>query len=209
MADLILIGMGGHSKVVADIARRCGHLIVGYLDDREPARPNPLYLGSVALAVTEGLGENRQVVIAVGDNLIRKKIVQSLRDFPLAFATLIDPSAILGSNVEIGAGSVVMPGAILNADTVVGRHAILNTAATVDHDGVIGDYAHLSPGVHLAGAVTVGEGAHLGTGALAIPGVRIGAWSTIGAGATVIREIPAAAIAVGVPAVVKSFKKTV
>lgn len=209
MADLILIGMGGHSKVVADIARRCGHRIVGYLDDREPAHPNPLYRGKIATAVTEGLGEDIQVVVAVGDNLIRQKIVQSLRDFPIHFATLIDPSVILGSNVQIGAGTVVMPGAILNADTVVGRHVILNTAATVDHDGVLGDYVHLSPGVHLAGAVTVDTGAHLGTGAVAIPSVRIGPWATIGAGATVIRDIPAQAVAVGVPAVVKSYKNKV
>jgi acetyltransferase EpsM len=208
MANVILIGMGGHSKVVADIARRCGHEILGFLDDREPQQPNPLYLGPVAAAATVACGADTQLAVAIGDNAIRQKIVQSLRGFPLSFATLVDPSAILGSNVQIGAGSVVMPGAILNADAQVGCHAIINTAATVDHDGAVGDFAHLSPGVHLAGAVQVGAGAHLGTGALAIPGVRIGAWATIGAGAAVIRDIPEAAVAVGVPAVVKKFKNS-
>ncbi|MBL0389250.1 acetyltransferase [Tumebacillus sp. ITR2] len=210
MANVILIGMGGHSKVVADIARRCGHRVVGFLDDREPAVPNPLYLGRVGQAAEFCQGEDRQLVIAIGVNEVRRKLAESLeQQGGIQFATLIDPSVILGSHVEIGVGTVIMPGAILNADAKVGRHAIVNTAATVDHDCRIGDYAHLSPGVHLAGTVTVGEGTHFGTGALAIPGVRVGSWVTIGAGATVIGEIPDSTTAVGVPAVVKKVKNNI
>jgi acetyltransferase EpsM len=202
---LVLVGMGGHSKVVRDIALRNGYEVLGHLDDRAPATPREDYLGTLADA--PNWFAEAEFVIAIGSNASRRAIVARLQvEARLAeagevrFATLIDPSAILGSGVEIGEGTVLMPGAIVNSDAQIGRHAILNTGATVDHDCIIGDYAHVSPGVNLAGGVHVGEAAHVGIGASAIPQVRIGEGAVIGAGAAVIRDIPAHVVAIGVPA---------
>ena len=91
-------------------------------------------------------------------------------------------------------------GAVVQPDTVVGAHAIVNTGATVDHDGHLGDYVHVAPGVSLAGAVRRRSGVFVGIGARAVPGVTVGAWAVIGAGAVALRDVPAHATAVGVPA---------
>ena len=197
---LILIGMGGHSKVIRDIALRCGHEIIGHLDDHHPQALGPISSAS------EHRDANTAFVIAIGSNAVRRRLADRLRAEGVRFATLIDPSAILGSGVTLGEGTVVMPGVIVNADAQVGAHVILNTAATVDHDCVIGDFAHLSPGVHLAGTVQVGAEAHIGTGASVIPGISVGAGAVVGAGAAVVRDLPPGVTAVGVPARVLNSK---
>ncbi|WP_232463472.1 acetyltransferase [Tumebacillus avium] len=198
-AKLIIIGMGGHSKVAADVARRSGYELLGFLDNREPAVPHGAYLGPVDDFPYE---EHRdtQFFVGIGSNAVRQKVAGRLAARGVEFATLIDPSAILGSGVMIGSGTLVMPGCIINADSRIGQQVILNTAATVDHDCVVGDYAHLSPGVHLAGAVQIGALTHVGIGASVIQTVQIGARAVIGAGAAVVRNIPDDVTAVGVPA---------
>jgi acetyltransferase EpsM len=196
---LIIVGMGGHSKVVADVAERCGYQILGFLDDRKPDVPHGTWLGSVD-ELDMAAHQDACFFVGIGNNAVRQKVVRQLAVRGAKFATLIDPSAILGSGVTVGAGTLVMPGCIINADSRIGEHVIVNTAATVDHDCVVGDYAHLSPGVHLAGAVRVGELTHIGIGASVIQTVTIGARSIIGAGAAVIRNIPDDVTAVGVPA---------
>jgi acetyltransferase EpsM len=195
----ILVGMGGHSKVVADVARKTGYDIVGWLDDHIPDREMPNYLGTLA-EFERFAEEDIEFFIAIGNNAVRQRIAESLTLHGVRFATLVDPSAIIGSGVVIHTGTVVMPGVIVNADACVGQHAILNTGATVDHDCAIGAYAHVSPGAHLAGGVTVGDLAHVGIGANIIQQINIGTGAVIGAGAAVIRDIPTYATAVGVPA---------
>lgn len=200
---LIVIGAGGHGKVVADIALASGFEILGFLDDKGTEAPLPGFqvlgtIGQVPLLAQEwgSLG----MAIAIGDNGSRKRIVDQLRGSGLPFIRLIHPSAIISPFAHIGVGTIVMPGAVVNAGAAVGEHAILNTCCSVDHDCSIGDFAHISPGVHLAGNVAVGEGSHLGIGAFIIPGQSIGEWSIVGAGAVVVKGIPPRVMAAGVPA---------
>ncbi len=203
---LIIVGMGGHSKVVADVARRCGYQVLGFLDSRRPDAPHGPYLGTVE-ELSEQIIADAAFFVGIGNNAIRQKVAGQLRAKGALLATLIDPSAIIGSGVTIGEGTLVMPGCIINADSAIGRQVILNTAATVDHDCAVADGVHLSPGVHLAGAVRVNELSHVGIGASVIQGVTIGARSVIGAGAAVIGDIPSDVTAVGVPAkVIRSHR---
>lgn len=174
MAELIIIGMGGHSKVVTDIARLNGYEILGYLDDNESAgEGRALYLGRIETLprwVRDGVG----FVIAIGNNLVRKAIVEKYEGLNLDYVKLVHPAALIGSKVEILRGTVVMPGAIINADTRIGQHVIVNTAAVVDHDCKIGDFAHISQGAVLAGGVVVERGGHVEVG------VRVRGWSVVG-----------------------------
>ncbi|SHH38411.1 hypothetical protein [Desulfosporosinus lacus] len=155
MAELIIIGMGGHSKVVTDIAILNGYKVLGYLDDNEPVgEGRELYLGKIETLprwVRDGVG----FVIAIGNNLVRKAIVEKYKGLNLDYVKLVHPVAIIGSKVEILGGSVVMPGAIINADARIGEHVIVNTAAAVDHDCVVGDFVHIAQGAVLAGGVKV------------------------------------------------------
>jgi len=203
MADIVIVGAGGHSKVVADAAVRAGFEIMGFVDDQANTAPLPGYwlMGTIAdLANMRALSSAARILVAIGDNRTRMRVVEELALPAGRYATVIDPSAVVSRYASIAEGTVVLQGAIVNAGTAVGRHAVLNTGCTVDHDCRIGDYAHVSPGAHLAGGVEVGEGAHLGIGTCAIPGCSVGGWSVIGAGAAIVKDIPMKCVAVGVPA---------
>ena len=141
-----------------------------------------------------------RVLIAIGNNQIRKKIAREIKMDANQFISVIHPSAIISPSAKIAPGTVVMPNAVINANAVIHSHCIINTGVIVEHDCTIFNYSHLSPRVTLTGNVTVDEGANIGAATTAIPGVTIGEWSVIGAGATVIRDIPGYQKAVGCPA---------
>lgn len=201
MNNIVVIGEGGHSKVIQDIIRCRNEKIVAILDDKYTAmfKQDNVEKGPINL-YHSFLDKNYRFVIAIGNNIIRKEIVKILKIEEAQYATLVHPSAIIGSNVKIGSGSVIMAGAIINADTTIGKHAIINSGAVIEHDNMIGDFVHISPNSTLAGGIKVGEGTHIGVGASIIPQISIGEWAIVGAGAAVISNIPSHCTAVGVPA---------
>lgn len=138
------------------------------------------------------------IFIAIGNNEIRKKVHNQLSIAGATIPTLIHPSAVIGVQVEIGEGTVVMAGAVINCGCRIGKNCIVNTGATVDHDGIIRDYVHISPGAHIAGTVSIGECAWIGVGAVVSNNVEITAGTIIGAGAVVVKDIREAGTYVGV-----------
>ncbi len=197
----LVVGAGGHAKVVLDALLASGQRVLGCYDDN-PALAGFEPIAGVSVAGPTPLVEahwtpGRLVIVAVGDNAARRKLASRLHvDFGVARA----PTAVLGSGVTLGPGTMVLPSATVNIDSLIGCHAILNTACSIDHDCRIGDYVHIAPGGRLGGGITVGEGSFLGIGASVIPGVRIGRWSIVGAGAVVTADLPDNCTAVGVPA---------
>ena len=112
---------------------------------------------------------------------------------------LIHPNAVIGEQVELESGTVVMAGAVINCCTKIGKGCIINTGATIDHDNSIEDYVHISPGAHLAGTVKVGQGSWLGIGSVVSNNVNITSGCKIGAGAVVVKDITEPGTYVGVP----------
>jgi sugar O-acyltransferase (sialic acid O-acetyltransferase NeuD family) len=166
--------MGGHSKVVTDIAMLNGYKILGYLDDAElVGTHHELYLGRID-TLPKWVRDSLSFVVAIGNNLVRKGIVEKYKDLNLDYVKLIHPAAIIGSKVEILSGTVVMPGAIINAGSKIGEHVIVNTSAVIDHDCVVGDFVHIAQGAVLAGGVTVGSCSHVEVGE------RVRGWSVVG-----------------------------
>jgi acetyltransferase EpsM len=204
---IAIIGQGGHSKVVRDVIKAMGNTeIVCCLDDKFSAEffYEQIMYGPVnsAKSIAEDFPEVK-FFVAIGNNTVRKKIVERL-GFPEEFyATLIHSTAQISAESMIGPGSVVMPCAVVNSDALLGAHVIINTCAVVEHDCEIENFVHISPNATLTGNVTVREGAQIGASATIIPGMEIGEWAMVGAGATVIHHIPANSTAVGVPAIVK------
>lgn len=196
---MILYGAGGHGKVIADIVRQSDGEEVLFVDQDPSAKID-------GYRVINSLSANQlsePVIIAIGNNSTRKKVVSNLT---ASYAKAIHPASCIAlTKVEIGDGTVVMAGAIVNPFTSIGAHCIINTNSSIDHDCVIGDFAHVSPGATLCGGVSVGEGAHIGAGAVVIPNVKIGNWVVIGAGSTVIENIPDYAVVVGSPAKIIKF----
>ena len=204
---LAIIGQGGHSKVIQDIVFALKEIeIVGYLDDKYETSyfRKGIYYGPI-LSSKKMLDsfESIKFIIAIGNNHIRKMIVEKLNLLDSFYAVLVHPSAIISTSANIGFGSVIMANAVVNADADIGKHAIINTASIIEHDTKIGDFAHISPSATLTGNVRIKEGVHIGAGSTIIPQKTVGRWTIIGAGSTVTSDIPSECTAIGTPARVK------
>ena len=202
MNGVIILGAGGHAKVVADILLITKVKIIGFLDDnRDTWGKNLLGLPILGDIVRYDEFAPSGLVIGVGSNTARRDIVQRLGGIAdELWLTAIHPTAVVADSATIGHGTVVAANAVINPDSVVGDHVIINTAATVDHDCTVGNYAHIAPGAHLAGSVSVGEGTLIGIGVCSVPGCAVGKWSIVGAGSTIVRSIPDHVTAKNTPA---------
>lgn len=196
MKRLIIIGAGGHGKVIADIAIRNGYTNIVFLDDDESLHECAGFpiIGKISLA--KQFSDDK--VVAIGKADIREKIQNTLET-----VTLIHPNATISRRVKIGKGSVIMAGAVINSDTRIGKGCIVNTGASIDHDCDIGDYTHISVGVHIAGTCRIGDKSFVGAGATIINNIDVCNNCTIGAGALVIKNIEESGTYIGVPAKLK------
>ncbi len=196
---VIIIGAGGHAKVVADTIRKNGDEVLGFLDDKCERRGESFGGATVLGAVSEygKFADEASFIVAVGDGLVRKKISETVK---AKWYTAIHPSAIIADGVKIGEGSFVSAGAIVNPDTEVGKHTIINTGSIVEHDCSVGDYTHISPSATVCGSTSIGELCWIGAGATVINGIAVCDGVTVGAGATVVKNVTERGIYVGVPA---------
>ena len=145
--------------------------------------------------------EEFDVIIAVGNPVIRKRIQERYEKAGVSLVTLVHPKAVLPDNIiKVGKGSVIMAGAVIQADVAIGTSVIVNTSASVDHECKIGNYVHISVGSHLAGNVEIGNNSWIGIGAVVSNNIRICDSVTVGAGAVVVRDIVESGTYVGVPA---------
>ena len=192
---VVIIGAGGHGRVVADTVEVCGDTVAGFLDDGTTANDKVNVIGKVSDAEKFCNGET-YLFVAIGNCEIREKIMNSLPD--AKWYTAIHPSAVISPSATIKEGTCVMPNAVVNNSAVVGKGVIINTCASVDHDDVIGDFVHIACGAHIAGTVTVGKGTWIGIGATISNNVSICDGVMLGAGAVVVKDITEKGTYVGV-----------
>lgn len=200
--ELVIIGAGGHGKVVAEIAKKNNYTIKGFIDDN----PNIKNVGNYqVLGNWECIEQYKDCsfFVAIGNNEIRKKKLEELISNNYRIVTLVDSSAVISSSVKLGLGSVVMPNATINVGTTLGKGCIVNTASSTDHDCKIGDYVHICPGVHIAGTVSIQSNTWVGIGTSIINNLNIGENVMLGAGSVVVDDIPSNTKAYGIPAKVK------
>ncbi len=208
---VVILGAGGHGRVVAESARLAGFEVMGFIDG-DPAllgtRPLGIpVLGQTAEQVSRQI-EYAGVLLGVGRNAIRLQLLRRFIADGYQLPVVVHPHGWVSPSATVLAGSVVMANATVQTNCRIGAGVIINTNASVDHDGVIGDGVHVSPGAHLAGGVTVGEGSHIGIGASIIEGRRIGSGCMIAAGAVVIRDVADGERVAGVPAHVMPIRKS-
>ena len=206
MNKIVIVGAGGHARVVADVIRLSRYFeIVGFIDTQNADRHGSPFEDSHVLGGHEKLAMLfdsgvLHAAIAIGNNEVREKLARELAAAGWQLPALVHPRAIVASSVTVGAGTVIFAGAVVNPATRIGANVILNTGCTVDHDCVIGDGAHIAPGVNLAGHVTIGAGSLVGVGAAVKPGITIGSNVVVGVGAAVVNDVPDGATVIGVPA---------
>lgn len=207
---VLIWGGGGHGKVIADLVRATGAVVVGFVD-RDAAKVGQVvepggarvvfaedeFLATVGIAAV-GAAAAPAVALAVGDNVVRLGCLARLGTRVLP--TLVHPTAACSPSATFGAGTVVLANAVVNAAAALGSAVIVNSGAVVEHDCVVGDGAHVSPGAVVSGGVRVGDRTWIGAGATVIHGVRVGRDVVVGAGAVVIRDVPDGVTVVGNPA---------
>ncbi len=197
MNKLVIVGAGGHGKVIADNALKNGYTDICFVDDRATGSCMGFPVVGTGADIPRLNDGKTDFIIAIGNNAVRKKIAES---YDVPWVTLVHPSAQIAENVCVGKGTVIMAGAVINPCATIGAHCIINTRAVIEHDNIIGDYVHVSPNAALAGMVCVGKSTHIGIGAIVSNNIGICDDCTIGAGAVVVRDITEKGTYVGVPA---------
>jgi UDP-perosamine 4-acetyltransferase len=205
MTDIVMLGAGGHARVLVAALALQGIVPIGCLSPVPPGPGwpsdiphlgNDEHLATLDPSCTQfvnGIG-------STGSTTARRQLYEAIVARGFEFATVIHPSAVIADNVELGDGAQIMAGAIIQTGAVIGPNTIVNTGAIVDHDCRIDAHCHIAPGASLSGSVELGAGVHVGTGATIIQSIRIGAVTLIGAGAVVVRDVGPGLTVVGNPA---------
>jgi UDP-perosamine 4-acetyltransferase len=210
MKSVVLLGGGGHAKVIIELFEASGAFeVAGCVTGRtrDASVLNAPILGddsSLAGIYASGI---RHAFIAIGANELRRRLSDKVTGIGFELVSAVSPQAIISPRAQVSDGVAIMPGAVINSCSRIGAGCIVNTGVTVDHDCAVGDWVHLAPGTTLAGCVSIGQGAFLGVGVRVIPDIAIGAWTIVGAGTVVIRNLPANVTAVGVPARIISSRE--
>lgn len=205
MKDIVIIGAGGFGREVAwlveDINKKSREWnLIGFIDDNKAIQGTEVN-GYKVVGNIEWLNEQELYVVnAVGDPIVKQKIMERLSGSKNKYPVLIHPSVIYSDQVSFGEGSIICAGNIITVNINIGRHVIINLDCTIGHDAVIGDYSTVLPSVNLSGLVKIDQCVSIGTGSAIIQGVSIGENTIIGAGAVVVKDLPANCTAVGAPA---------
>lgn len=206
MKGVIVIGSGGHARVLIDTLRALRRDIIGILDPDE-TRIGQSVGGVIIIGNDDKVKEYNpneiELVNGIGSIAStekRKAVYEKFKRAGYAFTQVIHPAATIMDDVQLGEGVQIMANAVIQTGCVIGDNTIINTGAIVDHDCVIDEHVHVAPGAVLSGGVRIGAMTHIGTSATIIQGIKIGQATIIGAGAVVVTDIPSEVKALGVPA---------
>jgi sugar O-acyltransferase (sialic acid O-acetyltransferase NeuD family) len=202
----IILGAGGHGRVICDILRyRVKSDLLVFLDD-DPQKQSKVIDGVRVIGSIEALFElvkerkDIKAIPAFGDNKSRRKFFQLIKEAGVEILDAVHPKTVISPSVKIGEGFVAMAGAIVNPGVKIGENVCINTNAVVEHDCYIGAHVHIFPGAVITGGVRIEDGCHIGSGAVINPYLKIGQGSYVGSGAVVKEDIPPGLIVAGVPA---------
>lgn len=205
MSRLLIIGAGGHGKVVAEIALKMNKWNeVAFLDDNNDLKEvNKLPIIGNLSDCSKFKDRYKYAFVAIGNNGLRLKLINKIASIGFEIPTLIHPFTAIGHNCQIAKGTAVMAGTVINTNTTIGRGCIVNTSVSIDHDCILEDGVHISPGVHIGGTVNVGRLSWVCIGANIANNTIIGSNTIVASGASVVMNIPDNVMVAGVPALIK------
>ena len=194
--DCILIGAGGHARVIRELAELCGAKILGVCDPKFQGISDQQWHGLAVLGGDDYLSEvNPEKVWLVNGigmlpgNPVRQAVFERFTEMGFHFPSLVHPHAWLSGHASIGEGVQLMAGSVVQPGASIGANTIVNTRSSVDHDTVLGAHCHLAPGATLCGDVQVGHGSFIGAGATIIQAVKVAPKKFIKAGSLTTRDV--------------------
>ena len=206
---IIVLGAGGLGRESVGLLRAVNAEepmwnIAAFLDD-DPDLHGRTIDGVPVVGPLELVAERSEcaVVLCLGnpyDNGVKARTVTRLGLEKSRCPTVVHPSAQLGPNVSVEAGSLVFPLVVMTADVTVGNFVVLMPGVILTHDDRIADYATFGAGSRIGGRVIVEQGAYVGAGATVREGVVVGRDAVVGLGAVVTKDVPAGEVWAGVPA---------
>ena len=188
---VVIIGFGGHGRVIADIVRAKGDTVLGFLDDHASNYATDFQNTDNNQNVVLGKVEDyikysdAEFIIGIGNNDVRKK----LSSLNCKWYTAVHPSAVISPSVKIGEGSVISANTVINSEAVIGMHCIINTGSIIEHDCILEDFVHISSGVKLGGGVKIGLSSFLGVGSVIDKLTEIKPNTVIKAGSVIDKNI--------------------
>ena len=205
MKDIVIIGAGGFGREVAWLIEDLNKVneewnIIGFVDDNESIQGTDINGYKVVGNIEWLKNQKLNVVNAIGDPIVKKRVIERLINSENIYPILIHPSVIYSRQVSFGEGSIVCAANIITTNIEIGKHVIINLDCTIGHDAVLGNYTTVLPSVNISGFVETAECVSIGTGSAVIQGVKIGVNTVIGAGSVVVKDLPSNCTAVGTPA---------
>ncbi|MGB9975792.1 acetyltransferase [Thermovenabulum sp.] len=210
MSKLLILGAGGHGKVVADIAKSMNYWDeICFLDD-DIKKLNSIINGFKVIGRFDDYKKFKEsftyAFVAIGNNKYRLSILEELEKVGYKIPVIKHNFSYISDTVQIGEGTVIMPGVVINTNTIIGKGCIINTSSSIDHDCILKDGVHISPGANIGGTVNIGKCTWVCIGSKIINNVTIGKNVIIAAGSVVTKNIPDNIMVAGIPAI---FKKNV
>ena len=207
MSKILILGAGGHGKVVAEIASLMNQWDeIAFLDDnQEIKKVNGVNVIGSLSTFSIYKEEYEYAFVAIGNNKFRMDLIDNLLTHGFKIPILIHPFTAISENVKIDKGTVVMAGAVINTNTTIGKGCIINTSSSIDHDCILEDGVHISPGTHVGGTVSIGKCTWICIGSSIVNNITIGKDVIIAAGAVVTKNVPDNIMVAGIPAMFKKY----
>ena len=190
----LILGAGGHAKVVIDALRSVGREIIGILTP--DIEKGASFMGIPILGDDKVINQYQadQILLINGLGSLPGKdrrwfLADKYRGKNYQFGQVMHSNTSVSSDVLLSEGVQLMNGVIIQPSCKIGLDTIINTGSLIDHDCSIGSRCHIAPGVTLSGGVTIGDSVHIGTGVKVIQGVHIGNGTIVAAGTTVCKDI--------------------
>lgn len=212
-AKIVLIGGGGHARSVFDAIESGGTYEVSGFVDADPELQG--YRGATFFGPDSVLPYVRETGVSfahvsvgyLGKGMLREKLAELSEAAGFTFPAIVDPSAVIAADAEVGSGSFVGKLAVVNSAASIGRHCIINSGSVIEHDVVVEDFSHVAPRAVICGEARIGRCAFIAAGAVVGPGVTVGAGSVVSAGCILLSDLGDSQLAIGCPTVTKRWQR--
>ena len=161
---LLIYGSKEFASTVADLARHCGHNVVGLVDDFNTSVDIVGNLDSVA---TKFSPTEYGFALAIGYSNIpaRWKAWERIRAAGYQAPTLVHPRAYVADNAAVGEGSMIMAGAIIDVRAQLEELVVVWPGACINHDARLGNNTFVSPNATVCGSAVIGPDTFIGAAA--------------------------------------------